>query len=204
MREALGLAPLRAPAARAHEPREPGQGRLQTTRPCWYTPRSESCCMRAGRAGKSPRSRLEEILARPDREVNLAEAALLVAAEEYPDLDVRVLPGAPRRDGRRAAPPSRRRAAPRARDHGPQPLPLPGAGLPRQHRAVLRRAEQLPERGARPRTGHPDHALDRLHGGRAARRARGRGRRAARPLRRARADCRPARCSSTPSTAARS
>lgn len=40
-------------------------------------------------APESPRSRLEEILARPDREVNLAEAALLVAAEEYEGLDVR-------------------------------------------------------------------------------------------------------------------
>jgi regulator of sirC expression with transglutaminase-like and TPR domain len=40
-------------------------------------------------APQSPRSRLEGILARPDREVNLAEAALLVAAEEYEGLDVR-------------------------------------------------------------------------------------------------------------------
>ncbi len=38
---------------------------------------------------ETPRDRLEDILARPDREMNLAEAALLVAAEEYPDLDVR-------------------------------------------------------------------------------------------------------------------
>jgi len=45
--------------------------------------------MRLDAPGDSPRSRLEEILARPDREVNLAEAALLVAAEEYVDLDVR-------------------------------------------------------------------------------------------------------------------
>jgi regulator of sirC expression with transglutaminase-like and TPR domain len=45
--------------------------------------------MRLDAPGDSPRSRLEEILARPDREVNLAEAALLVAAEEYEDLDVR-------------------------------------------------------------------------------------------------------------------
>jgi regulator of sirC expression with transglutaminase-like and TPR domain len=45
--------------------------------------------MRLDAPDKSPRSRLEEILARPDREVNLAEAALLVAAEEYADLDVR-------------------------------------------------------------------------------------------------------------------
>jgi regulator of sirC expression with transglutaminase-like and TPR domain len=37
----------------------------------------------------SPRRRLEDILARPDREVDLAEAALLVAAEEYEGLDVR-------------------------------------------------------------------------------------------------------------------
>jgi regulator of sirC expression with transglutaminase-like and TPR domain len=37
----------------------------------------------------APRRKLEDILARPDREVNLAEAALLVAAEEYQGLDVR-------------------------------------------------------------------------------------------------------------------
>jgi regulator of sirC expression with transglutaminase-like and TPR domain len=37
----------------------------------------------------TPRSRLEDILARPDPEVDLAEAALLVAAEEYDGLDVR-------------------------------------------------------------------------------------------------------------------
>jgi regulator of sirC expression with transglutaminase-like and TPR domain len=40
-------------------------------------------------APQSPRSRLEGMLARPDREVDLAEAALLVAAEEYEGLDVR-------------------------------------------------------------------------------------------------------------------
>ena len=37
----------------------------------------------------TPRRKLEDILARPDRDVNLAEAALLIACEEYPDLDVR-------------------------------------------------------------------------------------------------------------------
>lgn len=40
-------------------------------------------------APPNPRHRLEDILGRPDREVNLAEAALLVAAEEYEHLDVR-------------------------------------------------------------------------------------------------------------------
>ena len=40
-------------------------------------------------ACETTRDRLEDILARPDREVSLAEAALLVAAEEYPGLDVR-------------------------------------------------------------------------------------------------------------------
>jgi regulator of sirC expression with transglutaminase-like and TPR domain len=35
------------------------------------------------------RRRLDALLARPDREVDLAQAALLVAAEEYPGLDVR-------------------------------------------------------------------------------------------------------------------
>lgn len=45
--------------------------------------------MRLDAPRKTSRTRLEEILARPDRDVNLAEAALLVAAEEYGDLDVR-------------------------------------------------------------------------------------------------------------------
>jgi regulator of sirC expression with transglutaminase-like and TPR domain len=40
-------------------------------------------------AQETPRRRLEDILARPDREMDLAEAALLVAAEEYVELDVR-------------------------------------------------------------------------------------------------------------------
>lgn len=40
-------------------------------------------------ATDSARGRLEDLLTRPDREVDLAEAALLVAAEEYPGLDVR-------------------------------------------------------------------------------------------------------------------
>lgn len=38
---------------------------------------------------ESPRRLLDALLTRPDREVNLGEAALLIAAEEYPDLDVR-------------------------------------------------------------------------------------------------------------------
>jgi regulator of sirC expression with transglutaminase-like and TPR domain len=45
--------------------------------------------MRLDAPRKRPRNRLEEILARPDRDVDLAEAALLVAAEEYEGLDVR-------------------------------------------------------------------------------------------------------------------
>ncbi len=40
-------------------------------------------------AAETPRSRLEDLLARPDHDVDLAEAALLVAAEEYEGLDVR-------------------------------------------------------------------------------------------------------------------
>lgn len=38
---------------------------------------------------ETARARLEDVLGRPDREIDLAEAALLVAAEEYPGLDVR-------------------------------------------------------------------------------------------------------------------
>jgi regulator of sirC expression with transglutaminase-like and TPR domain len=45
--------------------------------------------MRSTTAPQTPRERLEDLLGRPDREVDLAEAALLVAAEEYPGLDVR-------------------------------------------------------------------------------------------------------------------
>jgi regulator of sirC expression with transglutaminase-like and TPR domain len=45
--------------------------------------------MRSSVTPETPRRKLEDILARPDRQVDLAEAALLVAAEEYPQLDVR-------------------------------------------------------------------------------------------------------------------
>lgn len=45
--------------------------------------------MRSSAAPQPPRTRLEDILARPDREVDLAETALLVAAPEYGELDVR-------------------------------------------------------------------------------------------------------------------
>jgi regulator of sirC expression with transglutaminase-like and TPR domain len=38
----------------------------------------------------SPRRRFAEIVARPDERINLAEAALLIAAEEYPRLDVAI------------------------------------------------------------------------------------------------------------------
>jgi len=45
--------------------------------------------MRGSTTPATPRGKLEDILARPDRQVDLAEAALLVAAEEYSQLDVR-------------------------------------------------------------------------------------------------------------------
>ncbi|HUL78842.1 MAG TPA: transglutaminase-like domain-containing protein [Vicinamibacteria bacterium] len=45
--------------------------------------------MRSSTLPETPRRKLEDLLARPDGEVNLAEAALLVAAEEYATLDVR-------------------------------------------------------------------------------------------------------------------
>jgi regulator of sirC expression with transglutaminase-like and TPR domain len=45
--------------------------------------------MRSSAAPQPPRTRLEDILARPDRDVDLAETALLVAAQEYGELDVR-------------------------------------------------------------------------------------------------------------------
>jgi regulator of sirC expression with transglutaminase-like and TPR domain len=45
--------------------------------------------MRSSPAPETPRSRLEDLLRRPDSELALAEAALLVAAQEHEDLDVR-------------------------------------------------------------------------------------------------------------------
>lgn len=45
--------------------------------------------MRSSIEPEAARRRLEDILSRPDRELNLAEAALLVASEEYEGLDVR-------------------------------------------------------------------------------------------------------------------
>jgi regulator of sirC expression with transglutaminase-like and TPR domain len=43
----------------------------------------------ASAPAKTPRRQLDALLTRPDREVNLGEAALLIASEEYPGLDVR-------------------------------------------------------------------------------------------------------------------
>ena len=48
--------------------------------------------MRSSPVPTPPRNQLEDLLGRPDDEVDLAEAALLIACEEYPDLDVRALP----------------------------------------------------------------------------------------------------------------
>jgi regulator of sirC expression with transglutaminase-like and TPR domain len=45
--------------------------------------------MRSSTAPHTPRTRLEDLLRRPDSDVDLAEAALLVAAQEYEELDVR-------------------------------------------------------------------------------------------------------------------
>jgi regulator of sirC expression with transglutaminase-like and TPR domain len=45
--------------------------------------------MRSSPAPETPRTRLEDLLRRSDHEVDLAEAALLVAAQEYEELDVR-------------------------------------------------------------------------------------------------------------------
>ena len=45
--------------------------------------------MRSSPVPTTPRNRLEDLLGRPDHEVDLAEAALLIAAQEYEDLDVR-------------------------------------------------------------------------------------------------------------------
>ena len=45
--------------------------------------------MRSASLNPSHRHRLEDLLSLPDPEIDLAEAALLVAAEEYPGLDVR-------------------------------------------------------------------------------------------------------------------
>jgi regulator of sirC expression with transglutaminase-like and TPR domain len=45
--------------------------------------------MRSSPATTAPRNQLEELLGRPDRDVDLAGAALLIAAQEYEGLDVR-------------------------------------------------------------------------------------------------------------------
>ncbi len=45
--------------------------------------------LRSSPAPETPRNRLEDILRLPDTEVELAEAALLIAAQEYEGLDVR-------------------------------------------------------------------------------------------------------------------
>ncbi len=97
-----------------------------------------------------------------------------------------------RRDGLRPPPAPRGGAPPRAGGHGLESLHVPGAGLPGERRAVLRRPEQLPERGPRPSHRHPALPLHRLHGGGPPRRARGRGGGAARALRRAHPDPGPA------------
>src|SRR5207249_1060601 len=55
-------------------------------------------------------------------------------------------------------------------------VPVRGSRLPRQHRGVLRPAQQLPERGHGPQAGHPDLAGGALHGGGPPRRAAARGR----------------------------
>ena len=45
--------------------------------------------MRSSPVPTPPRNQLEDLLGRPDHEVDLAEAALLIAAQEYEGLDVR-------------------------------------------------------------------------------------------------------------------
>ena len=58
----------------------------------------------------NPRDRFAEIARAPDARIDLAEAALIVAAEEYPDLDVRAYQG--RLDDLARAAGERLRAAP--------------------------------------------------------------------------------------------
>ena len=118
------------------------------------------------------------IVAGPDDAVDLAEASLLIACEEYPDLDVARYLERLDAHGARACAARLRDAAAGPRSRALERLPLRRGGLPRQHRGLLRPAQQLPERRARPPHGHPHHALRGLHGGGAARRARRGGRRA--------------------------
>ncbi len=104
---------------------------------------------------------------RPDDQIHLARAALLIAAGEQPDLDVDDVPRAPRRagGGRRAGPARRRR--PRPSPPAPR-IPLRGAGLLGGPRGLLRPAQQPPQRSPESPPRHPDHAVARAHRGRAA------------------------------------
>ena len=82
-----GCSPLPAPAPvrclrrRARRERHP---RPAIIRALESAPHAQLCPSRT-----PPRTRLEDLLARPDAEVGLAEAALLIAAQEYDGLDVR-------------------------------------------------------------------------------------------------------------------
>ena len=93
-----------------------------------------------------------------------------------PGLDVDGYVGEIERFARRL----RARLAPDALGRGPghraERVPVRRPGLPRQHRRLLRSAQLLPERGARPPHRHPDHAVGALHGDRPAHRAAARGR----------------------------
>ena len=90
--------------------------------------------------------------------------------------------GEARAPGHRAARRQARRQLARLVRPGAQRVPVRRAGLRRQPRALRGSAQQLPERGARAPHRHPDHAVGRLHGSGAARRAARRRRQLPRPL----------------------
>ena len=105
------------------------------------------------------------MLARPDAAVDLAEAALLIAREEYPDLDVGYTWPGWTRSGRAARARPGRRTAPRS-------SPPSTASFSRRRASAATRDYYDPRNSflndvLDRRTGHPDHALHRVHGGRA-------------------------------------
>src|SRR3989442_2104799 len=83
-----------------------------------------------------------------------------------------------RRDRAHGAAPARAHAAVLRRGGAhrcAQPAAFRGSRLLGQHGRLLRPAQQLSERGHRPQNRHSDHAVDPVHGGRAARRPAARG-----------------------------
>ena len=114
----------------------------------------------------------------------VAPAALAIARVEYPGLDIEPYLQRLERMGEAAAGAAARAQARTVstRDRDAERLPLRGARLHRQPRALRRSAQQLPERGPRSAHRHPDQPGGRLPRGRTARRPAARRREFSRPL----------------------